>query len=154
MEAFRQRCVVDYIRTISDYCKTHYPGMETMTCLMPHDREMWSGAAEIESLDNLGTDLYWVNNDNDLAEMIPPIRELDDLCQKTKKTHHEWLQCWAARSGREKRILDQGEVLIRENPDALYVWAWRGQIGTTETCDNPDLAWKYACNVFRKAKEG
>jgi len=80
------------------------------------------------------------------------IHELRDLCADTKKTHHEWLQCWATRKGREKRIRGQGEVLVREKPDAVYVWAWRGQIGTTEPCEDLDLSWKYACDVFRMAK--
>ena len=152
-EAFRQKCVVEYQRQISDYCKEHHPSLETMTCVMPVDRDMWAETAAIASLDNLGTDLYWINNDNDLAGMAPMIHELRDLCAETDKVHHEWLQCWAARSGREKRILDHGEILVRERPDALYVWAWRGQVGTTETCENPDLAWKYACEVLRMAKE-
>jgi hypothetical protein len=44
--------------------------------------------------------------------------------------------------------------LVRRQPDALYVWAWEGQIGTYESCTDPLLAWANACNVLRLAKTG
>ncbi|MCJ7549233.1 MAG: hypothetical protein MUQ30_06095, partial [Anaerolineae bacterium] len=44
-------------------------------------------------------------------------------------------------------------ILVQQNPDALYVWAWKGQVGTTETCDDPELAWQVAVDVLRLAKE-
>jgi hypothetical protein len=33
------------------------------------------------------------------------------------------------------------------------VWAWKGQIGTTESCEDPAAAWKNAEQVLRMAKE-
>lgn len=151
-EQFRQRCVVEYVKTIADYCKALHPHLETMCCLMPHDQEMLHGIAQIDALDNLGTDIYWINNDTDVEEMVPIVANFAKMCAATKKVHHEWLQCWNVREGRERRILEQGKVLLREQPDALYVWAWHGQIGTTETCDDPETAWRYACDVLKIAK--
>ena len=153
-DEFRQRCVVDYTRRISDYCRANHPDLETMCCIMPVDESVWEAAAGIGSLDNLGTDLYWVNNDRDVEEMRPILRGLDGICKKQGKIHHEWLQCWHAKRGTEDRILQQGRVLIEEKPDALYVWAWEAQIGTAETCDDPEKAWSKAREVFRLAKEG
>ena len=79
--------------------------------------------------------------------------EMDACCKRTGTVHHEWLQCYKVAAGREHRITEQGEVLIREKPDALYVWAWKAQIGTTETCADSDLAWRHAAEVLRKVKE-
>lgn len=129
-EAFRQQCVIDYVRTMADYCKTNYPHLETSCCLMPHDEAMWASTAQISSLDNIGTDIYWTNNDRDLEEMGQIVERMDTVAKQNGKIHHEWLECWRAHSGREQRIFDQGEVLVRKQPDALYVWAWEGQIGT------------------------
>lgn len=152
-EAFRGRCVVDYVRTISDYCKAHHPSLETSTCIMSCHRELWKAAGAIPSLDNLGTDIYWANSDRNVEEMVPLVRELDGICRATGKIHHEWLQCWDVRKGKEPRILEQGRILLGPAiPDALYVWAWQGQIGTIETCDDPDTAWRYACEVLAMAK--
>jgi len=153
-EAFRQRCVIAYARTISDYCKSEHSQMETSCCVMPCDEAMWQAASEIESLDNLGTDIYWVNRDRDVEEMVPLIADMASCCRRSGKVHHEWLQCYKVEKGRETRIRDQGEILIREQPDALYVWAWLAQIGTTEACADPEAAWGAASEVLRKAKAG
>lgn len=152
-ETFRQRCVIDYITTIADYCKANHPALETMCCLMPIDKAMWEAAANIPHLDNLGTDIYWTNNDRDVEEMGPIIQDLAMLCRRQEKIHHEWLQCWRVRQGNEGRVFDQGKILVREQPDALYIWAWEGQIGTTETCDDPERAWAEAGKVLALARE-
>lgn len=151
--AFRRRCVVDYVQTIANYCKANHPQLETMCCLMPHDHDLWEVVSRIAGLDNLGTDLYWVNQDRAVEEAAPLIQEMAALCQTQRKVHHEWLQCWAVKAGREPRVFDQGEILVRAQPDALYVWAWEGQIGTQETCDDPALAWAKAREVLMRAKE-
>jgi hypothetical protein len=151
--AFRHECVVDYVKTIADYCKSTHPQLETMTCLMPIDKSMWGPVAEIDTLDNLGTDIYWVNDDNDVEEMAPIVRELGAICKRRRKTHHEWLQCWCVKKDHEHRIVEQGKILIREQPDSLYVWAWKGQLGTSESCDDPEAAWQQACDLLREAKE-
>jgi hypothetical protein len=54
--------------------------------------------------------------------------------------------------GYEHRILEQGKVLVREKPDALYVWGWQGQVGSSETCEDPELSWAKACEVFGLAR--
>lgn len=152
-EQFRQRCVVDYVRTMAEYCKTNHPQWETFCCLMPHDDAMWEATAQIASLDNLGTDIYWTNNDRDLADMPPIIERMAAVTRKYHKRHHEWLECWRVKAGREQRVREQGAVMVRAQPDALYIWAWEGQLGTYETCDNPELAWSKAVEVLRMAKE-
>jgi hypothetical protein len=151
-EAFRQRCVIDYVETIADYCKTNHPHLETMCCVMPRDQAMWEDIGRLKSLDNLGTDIYWVNNDRPVEEMKPLIQDLDAICQRQHKVHHEWLQTWKVAAGKEARILEQGRILVEAQPDALYIWAWEGQVGTTESCDNPVLAWSKACEVLASAK--
>ncbi|HNT34457.1 MAG TPA: hypothetical protein PKH07_05595 [bacterium] len=153
LERFRAQCVIDYVRHISDYCKANHPNMRTMCCLMPCDRSMWKACSEIKNLDEIGTDIYWINNDEDVENMRPLIRELDCFAKTQAKTHQEWLQCWDVRAGRENRIVEQGKVILQEPADALYVWAWKGQIGTTESCDDPLAAWARVCEVFRMAKQ-
>jgi len=149
---FRRRCVIDYICEISGYCKANHPALETQCCLMPSDKELWGEASKIEGLDNLGTDIYWANRDNDVQEMAPMVRELDSLCRGAGKKHHEWLQAWKVKRGNEPRITAQGEILLREKPDALYVWAYLGQVGTTEASEDPEAAWAAAEGILRRAK--
>ncbi len=152
-EAFRQRCVIDYINIMADYCRANHPDLETMCCLMPIDQAMWQAAATIPTLDNLGTDIYWVNNDRDVEEMRPILKDMAALCGRQGKIHHEWLQCWRVDQGNEPRVFEQGQILVDERPDALYIWAWEGQIGTTEACADPERAWAEACKILAMAKE-
>ena len=84
LEAFRARCVVDYVREIADYCQATHPHLETMSCLMPSDRELWRAMAKVQSLKNLGTDIYWVNNDRDVEEMTPMVRELGAVFERQR----------------------------------------------------------------------
>jgi hypothetical protein len=152
--AFRRRCVVDYVQQIADYCKASHPDLETSCCLMPRDLDLWEVVGQIESLDNLGTDIYWVNNDRAVEEAVPLIQQMEAVCRRQHKLHHQWLQSWIVQAGREERIREQGQILVQERPDALYVWAWEGQVGTRESCDNPALAWSMAREVLALAKAG
>ncbi len=152
VKSFRARCVTDYITEIAGYCKSNHPELETSCCLMPCDRELWEAAAAIDGLDSLGTDIYWANNDRDVEEMTPMVRELAAVCRRGAKLHHEWLQAWIVRRGREPRIRAQGEIFIREQPDALYVWAYASQIGTTESSDDPEASWAAAEAILKQAK--
>jgi hypothetical protein len=153
-EEYRSRCVLDYVRTIADYCADNHPALETICCIMPVDRSMWQAVGSIASLHNIGTDVYWVNEQRDVEEMRPLVREVAEIARQSGKLHHEWLQCWVARRGNEQRIYDQGRILVEEQPDALYIWAWQGQVGTTETCEDPEQAWAKACEVLAHAKSG
>ncbi len=152
VHAFRKRCVVDYVADIAGYCKAKHPHIETSCCVMPHDNALWEPMASIAALDSLGTDIYWTNNERDVEEMTPIVRELAAVCKAHGKLHHEWLQAWTVNAGCEPRTEAQGEILIREQPDALYIWAFAAQIGTTESSANPELSWDYAKKVLRKAK--
>jgi len=153
MNEFRGRCVINYIEQITGYCKKEHPDMETQCCVMPCDRDVWHETAQIEHLDNIGTDIYWCNNDRDVEEMVPIIRELQEVCSQNSKKHHQWLQSWNVRAGREFRISEQGEIFIREQPDALYVWAYESQIGMSESSDSPEISWKETKKILRQAKE-
>ena len=150
---FRRRCVVHYVQRITSYIRAEHPRLETQCCVMPVDQSLWSEIGAIPGLDSLGTDIYWVNEDRDVEEMRPLMRELEGLCRREGKMHHQWLQCWAVRKGREDRIREQGRVLVDEKPDALYVWAYLGQIGTSEACADPQSAWAKAAEVLRAAAE-
>jgi hypothetical protein len=149
---FRHDCVIRYIEIIAGYCKQQHPQMETICCLMPSERALWAETSAIISLDNIGTDIYWANNDRDLTEMRPLMTDLEECARTHGKRHHQWLHCWGVKAGCESRIIDLGDELIRARPDALYVWAWEGQIGTTESCDDPTRAWAAAVEVIHRAQ--
>ena len=152
VDEFRKKCVVNYIQVITEYIKRSHPQLETLCCIMPEDKSLWSQVASVKGLDNLGTDIYWVNEDVDVEQMTPLIKEISQLCRDNNKKHHQWLQAWGVKKGREARIKAQGEIIIRQKPDALYAWAYQGQIGTQESSEDPETAWAAACEILKKAK--
>ncbi len=149
---FRRRSVIRYIRTVTDHIETRAPRLETMCCIMPSDRRCWPEVAAIPTLDCLGTDLYWANESRPLEEMLAPVRELAALCRAHGKIHQEWFQCWGIESGNEERAAEQGRILASEEPDALYTWAYNAQLGTSEACARPYVAWSHTARVLRAAK--
>lgn len=150
--AFRRRCVTQYVETIARHVKAGHPGAETFCCIPPEDRALWPEIAAIGPLDNVGTDLYWANAGQGDAELRPLVEELAGICRDAGKRHHQWLQCWGVHAGNEPRIRELGRALCGARPDALYVWAYEGQVGTSEACDDPPRAWAEACVVLRQAK--
>jgi len=156
LDQFRHRCVINYIETISTHCKDNHPALETICCLMPSDRAMWRAAAEIPTLDNLGTDIYWAFPDHaetDMdKEMTPIVRDLAGICASAGKKHHEWLQAWKVPSGLERLVTAQGRVLVREQPDGLYVWAYLAQIGTNEASEDCTATWSAVRELFEQAR--
>ncbi|MCK4994019.1 MAG: hypothetical protein KAS13_03070 [Candidatus Omnitrophica bacterium] len=149
---FRKQCIVRYICLLTDYIKLTYPQMETICCVMPCDKSVWEDVSRIDSLDNLGSDLYWVNNDTPVEEMIPVIQDMGKLCKSKNKKHHQWLQCWGVQKGQEQRVGEQGKILLNEDLNALYVWAYQGQVGISESCDDPQAAWAQASQIIKQAK--
>jgi hypothetical protein len=149
---FRRRCVTHYVQAVASHIKAGHPEAETFCCIPPEDRALWQEVAALGPLDNVGTDLYWANTAQDVREAEPLAGELARLCRATGKRHHQWLQCWGVRAGNESRIGELGRALCETQPDALYVWAFGGQVGTSETCDDPQRAWAEACAALRLAK--
>ncbi len=150
---FRKRSVVHYVNKVSEYIKNNYPVLETMCCIMPCDNTVWKDIAKIKNLDDLGTDIYWVNEDKDVEQMAPIMKEMSSLCRHNNKKHHEWLQCWGVKKGKEQRIIESGNVILREAPDALYVWAYNAQLGTSEACEDPGSSWEAAKQILLRAKQ-
>ncbi len=152
IQEFRKKSVIHYIQAITAYLKKTHPALESFCCIMPEDKFLWEDTVLIKNLDNLGTDIYWANDDINVEEMVPLVQEMAHLCKDNNKKHHQWLQAWGVQKGRESRIKAQGEILLREKPDALYAWAYEGQIGTSESCADPVLAWEAATDILRRAK--
>lgn len=152
--AFRSRQAMDYVRDVSARSKATHREVTIQCCLMPTDQSMWQPAGEIETLDDLGTDVYWANEDRDYAEATELVGQLGAICRSGGKAHHEWLQCWGVEAGREKFIRPLGEAILAGSPDALYAWALHGQVGTVEGCADPRRAWAEVCDLFRSVVGG
>lgn len=148
---FRRHSVFRWIDEMSRWVKSRNAKLATSTCVMPSDRDAWEDAAECGPLDSLGTDTYWLCEDRPVEWMREPCRELVALARRKGKSPHLWLQCWKVPRGREAELVEAAKILAEAGPDGVYVWAYRGQLGTTEACDDPDAAWRKALEGFHAA---
>jgi hypothetical protein len=144
--------VIRYVEAVAGHVKAGHPEAETFCCIPPEDQALWPEVAALGPLDNVGTDVYWANTGQDIRAAEPVAGELAHLCRAAGKRQHQWLQCWGVRAGNEPRIAELGKVLCAARPHGLYVWAFEGQVGTNEACDDPPRAWAAACAVLRLAK--
>ncbi len=59
-EAFQIQTVSNYTDAVCKRVKAIDAGLETVTCIMPHDRAAWDRVVAIPELDVFGTDPYWL----------------------------------------------------------------------------------------------
>jgi hypothetical protein len=149
--AFRNHSIALWVEGMSHWVKAKNASLVTSTCVMTTDRDGWPAVASSPSLDSLGTDTYWEFSGEPLAWMEEPCRALLVAARAAGKSPHLWLQCWKLHRGREAEIETAAKMLATYGPDTLYVWAYRGQLGTTETCEEPELAWASALRGLHAA---
>jgi hypothetical protein len=146
---FRRYSVFRWVDEMSRWVKGKDPKLITSTCVMPSDRDAWDDSAGCAPLDSLGTDTYWMFDGKPLDWMREPCASLVDLAREKGKSPHLWLQCWKIVKGREAEIVEAARILAEAKPDAVCVWGYRGQLGTTESCEDPETAWKRAVEGLR-----
>ncbi len=146
---FRRHSVYRWIDAMSRLVKERDRKLITSTCVMPSDRDSWEDVPKCEWLDSLGTDTYWMMERKPIEWMREPCAKLVDIARKGGKSPHLWLQCWKIEGGREREIIDAARELEAAQPDAIYVWAYKGQMGTSETCVDAEQAWNCALEGLR-----
>lgn len=149
--AFRRFSVRRWVSEMSRWVKTQKPALETSTCVMPSDRDAWEEVAGVGDLDSLGTDTYWLLEKKPIEWMREPCRSLVSVAKAHGKSAHLWLQCWQVPAGKEEELVEASRELAAALPDAIYVWAYDGQAGTSEACDDSAKAWKFALEGLRAA---
>jgi hypothetical protein len=147
-QGFRMYSVARYVETMSDYVKTVRGDLETATCVMPVDRAAWEDTACIGSLDTFGTDPYWICEQQPASWVTEPTRAAIALARQHGKRSLMWLQGWMIPSGREAEQEEAARLIAAEGPDALYVWSYRGGLGSNETCEDPASAWQVLRQVY------
>jgi len=149
--AFRRWSVSHWVGEMSRWVKKQKDGLETSTCVMPSDRDAWEEVAREKGLDSLGTDTYWLLEKRPIEWIEEPCRSLVETARRHGKISHLWLQCWRVPRGSESELVEASRELASAAPDRIYVWAYEGQVGTSETCDDCAKAWHCALEGLRAA---
>ena len=150
--AFQYRMLGDYVRNVCDAVKEIDKSLKTITCVLPDDQGAWDVVPSIESLDDFGTDPYWLlmGGQMSIEHAVSRAQLAKDISRQHGKESHVWLNCWAIPSGVEEEIYEGGKKLAEVGCDSFYTWSFMGGLGTTEVCADPAKAWD---NLKRLYKE-
>ncbi len=153
IEEFRSKSVIDFLRKICEAVKDIDKNLETSTCIMPKDKDLWKDAVKIKSLDYFGTDPYWLLWNQPLSFVTESTKLVVQLCRRYNKKSLMWILCWKVPDGKEKEIYEAALLCAKERPDAIYTWSYKGGLGTYEESDNPHKAWLNIVNAYRDIRK-
>ncbi len=150
-QAFQHTSVIGYTTSVCAAIKAFDPRLQTITCLMPPDRDCYAEVAAIPELDVFGSDPYWMIFKNmTIPDAVEDARVVKQICKQQGKRSQVWLNCWRIPAGREEEIYTGGRELAAVGSDSMYAWSFRGGLGTYEACDNPEAAWAQLVRLYRE----
>ena len=152
VDDFQRATVRAYIADICRRVKAVDPALTTITCLMPIDRDTWPAVAEVDGLDVLGTDPYWLLPffRMTLGDAVADTQAIKALCDGHGKQSQVWLQGWRIPAGREEEVYAGGRRLAEVGCDSFYTWSYRGGLGTNEASDDPAQVWAAVERLYRE----
>lgn len=154
LNEFRSRSVIEFLEKVCSEVKKLDQKLETSTCIMPKDENLWGDTVKTSTLDYFGTDPYWLRRDKPITFVAESTRNVIDLCRRQGKKSLMWIQCWKIPKGKEEEIYEATMLCAKEKPDAIYAWSYKGGLGTYEESDNADKAWFSLVSAYKEIKRG
>lgn len=144
---FRIDSVVDYFREVTSYSKDK--GMYNIVCVMlgaSHgiNLETIDRIASLDTLDNVGSDPYWLgqNDVNPYKFVHDATKKNLDICRKFKKDHNIWIQCFGTPREREEEIIYATDAAYDAGARTILAWGYRGSDANDYRAKNPEMTWK------------
>lgn len=156
--------VTDEVREFQNFSMSNYfnqatmyskeLGMENIVCLMGISEQFTKGLMSLDTIDDVGTDPYWIGRG---ADPYGYVYEKSKLFVDTAKEHgkrsHIWLQTFSNKPGREDEIYLAAEAAYDAGARNILAWSYRGG----EACDykaaNCDLVWNITGDAMRRLKD-
>jgi hypothetical protein len=146
VEKFRIDTIVSYFREVTAYSKSK--GMYNAVCVMlgaTHgiNLDTLDQIAGMDTLDNVGSDPYWVSKDvNPYHYVYEATRKNLDICDRFKKDHNIWIQCFGNPRGREEEIIYAADAAYDAGARTILAWGYYGSDANDYRARNPELTWK------------
>lgn len=147
---FKRNNAKQYIQAICDGIKRNHADIGTIVCVMPFDKEYWSEIVTIKTLDDFGTDPYWLVTNIGFERAVKDSQDVKKLCQDNHKLSNIWLNGWKIKAGDEEEVYTGGLKLAEAGCDSFYTWTYMAALGTEEECDDPYKTWSYVSKLYRE----
>lgn len=158
VEKFRIWTVVDYFKEVTAYSKLK--GMYNAVCVMLGKHFGINLAnidqiSDLETLDNIGSDPYWLGQKiiNPYKFVYDATKQNLDICNKYKKDHNIWIQCYGNPRGREEEIIYATDAAYDAGARTILIWGYRGSESNDYRSENPDLTWKITGDAMYRILE-
>ncbi|MFA5093812.1 MAG: hypothetical protein WC512_01050 [Candidatus Omnitrophota bacterium] len=162
IEEFKEDSLVFFVEELCDYARSK--GLKNSVCLLPIQSHLagkfWDRIAAIGSLDNIGTDPYWIglkkaDEKFDMENYIRGFcRKVSSLARTYGKDCHIWVQNLSIPSGWEKDVEKAVDLIYAEGIRDIAAWSYHGTSSMSGlSCDDPGLVWKVLGESYKRTHE-
>ncbi len=158
VQTFRLRSLRRLIQDLAETAKTL--GLKTSLCLLPREEEWlhWESFFQIEALDIIGTDPYWVvlglRKDQVYAHVHTFAKRVKALATAHQKEPQIWIQAFKIPEGTEEDV----RYAVRGAVDAgvlnLMAWSFRATAAMSYIRPGrPEVVWQTLLDAFQEVKQ-
>ena len=153
---FQMWTVRNYFETVTAYARAK--GMENIVCVMPGKKhgiclETAGVLGELETIDNIGTDPYWVGGPTgaDVYKYVyESTKKCLDVCETYKKDHNLWIQGYGERRGFEEDVVYAAQAAYDAGARNIFVWGFRGCEANWYRAARPELSWRCVGDAMQR----
>ncbi|GIP35283.1 hypothetical protein [Paenibacillus sp. J2TS4] len=151
---FRIGSIVDYFAEVTRYSKSKQ--MENIVCVMLGaeygiNLSTIHEIASLDSLDNIGSDPYWLGSDADPYQLVYDSTKRNlEVCGQYGKSHNLWIQGYGTPAGREEEIILATDAAYDAGARTILVWGYRGSESNDYRAHHTDLTWKIIGDAMRR----
>ncbi|MBP3324726.1 MAG: hypothetical protein J6M16_11120 [Clostridia bacterium] len=146
---FQVYTIRNYFDKVTSYSKAK--GMENIVCVMLGGHlgislDNADALGTLDTLDNIGSDPYWVGLNLTGAEVYKFVYENTRkniiTSEKFCKNHNIWIQCYSNPKGLEEDVVYAAEAAYDAGARNILYWGFRGSEGNDYRAQNPDIIWQ------------
>lgn len=158
VKAFREDSLIDFLAEMTK--RVHLLGKRNSVCLLPPwfpaGIENWDRIAELEFVDEIGSDPYWEKT-TDTAEIIKNYAHISQktlsVAQKYGKEAQMWIKNYHIIANKEADVRYATEEAYNAGIRNIFAWSYRGsEYLSWLRSDNPELVWETQCSALDKLK--
>ncbi|MBQ4088977.1 MAG: hypothetical protein IJC56_03740 [Clostridia bacterium] len=159
VDAFRKWTITNYFQSVAAYAKAK--GMYNTVCVMfangenapDHGVDLDSICAT-PSLDNIGSDPYWLGQAHGYTEVYRFVYERArhniELCESLGKDHNLWLQTYSNPADNEDEIIAAADALYDAGARSIFAWGYMGSDSTDYRAIAPERTWYATKAAFER----
>ena len=112
---------------------------------------MWKRICALDTLDNIGSDPYWISGGNDPYEFVyKGARWNIGIADRYKKEHNIWIQTYDNPFGREEDIIAAADAAYDAGARTILAWGYYGSSANSYRAKNPLVVRAKTVEAFRR----